>query len=192
MDCKFNNELIHKYFDRELDAAEIKFVESHIAECNECKAKLESFNKLVGLIKSVASVSSPGWLAERIVSRLPERTGTVFEWFPIKRIIMPVTAVVIILLLLPLSYFAVTRFVQREIAVTFEIKLDNADTVSLVGDFNEWDVNANPMVKKNGTWVTTAKFKKGKYQYTVIINNRKWYLDPQDERNFNKSAKIQL
>ncbi|MBQ5882958.1 MAG: 1,4-alpha-glucan branching enzyme, partial [Clostridia bacterium] len=28
----------------------------------------------------------------------------------------------------------------------------NADTVSLCGEFNNWDYNANPMENKNGIW----------------------------------------
>ena len=64
----------------------------------------------------------------------------------------------------------------------FSVWAPNADTVSLVGVFNNWDENQNPMQKNaNGVWSTSLKKAKVGDQYKYhIVNQGKVYarMDP--------------
>jgi 1,4-alpha-glucan branching enzyme len=54
-----------------------------------------------------------------------------------------------------------------------------ANTVHLVGDFNDWDETANPMKeRKDGTFYTAVTLEAGKeYQFRYLINSVRWEND---------------
>ncbi len=54
-----------------------------------------------------------------------------------------------------------------------------ADTVHLVGDFNDWDEGATPMKeKKDGTFYTALTLESGKeYQFRYLLDNERWEND---------------
>ena len=56
---------------------------------------------------------------------------------------------------------------------------DNATDINLVGEFNKWDVQANPLKKlKNGSFTTELELEKGKeYQFRYLINKSRWEND---------------
>ena len=55
----------------------------------------------------------------------------------------------------------------------------NAKKVALVGDFNDWDEEANPMkVKKDGTFYTAVTLEKGQsYQFRYLLDGERWEND---------------
>jgi 1,4-alpha-glucan branching enzyme len=62
--------------------------------------------------------------------------------------------------------------------INFEIVAPEADTVFLVGDFNEWNVSAHPLrCNSNGTWNTSLKLAPGRYEYRFLIDGE-WRNDP--------------
>lgn len=66
--------------------------------------------------------------------------------------------------------------------VTFELPagaLNGAKVVSLVGDFNDWDINAQPLKKqKDGSFKATVELPVGtEYQYRFIIDGETWMND---------------
>jgi len=63
--------------------------------------------------------------------------------------------------------------------VTFQLPKDiEAKRVSVVGDFNDWDPEANPLRKVKGTWKTTLKLDKdNEYQYRYFVNGTEWHND---------------
>ena len=67
---------------------------------------------------------------------------------------------------------------------TFTHKDDTAKSVSVAGDFNDWDANADLMTKKDGTWTITKQLTEGKHQYKFVINGSDWITD---ESNPNKA-----
>lgn len=61
---------------------------------------------------------------------------------------------------------------------TFQIVLPEANSVTLMGDFNGWDHNANPMRKtRTGVWKTELKLKAGEYQFRYLVNEYEWVND---------------
>ena len=68
-----------------------------------------------------------------------------------------------------------------------EIVVPDAKRVCIVGDFNKWDTNANPMQKmKNGDYTTSFNLESGgEYQFRYLIDKSKWIND----RNADKYVK---
>jgi len=66
--------------------------------------------------------------------------------------------------------------------VTFtlpEAAAPKAKSVYIVGDFNDWNISANPMKKlENGNYTTKLDLEKGKeYQFLYLIDGSKWEND---------------
>jgi 1,4-alpha-glucan branching enzyme len=66
--------------------------------------------------------------------------------------------------------------------VTFELTKEQAhaaDSVRLVGDFNEWDLASTPMKKlKNGDFTTTINLAKdSQYQFRYLLDDNAWEND---------------
>lgn len=66
--------------------------------------------------------------------------------------------------------------------VTFELPaeaVNGAKVVSLVGEFNDWDVNAQPLKKqKDGSFKATVELPVGaEYQYRFVIDGQTWEND---------------
>lgn len=55
----------------------------------------------------------------------------------------------------------------------------NAETVCLVGDFNNWDEAANPMQKlKSGTFKASLNLEPNReYQFRYLVNGKQWHND---------------
>lgn len=73
----------------------------------------------------------------------------------------------------------------EESEVDFELEDAEATKVSLVGTFNDWKKNANPMKKEDGIWKCTLKLKPGKHEYQFVINDTDWIVDPKSDNNVN-------
>ncbi len=66
--------------------------------------------------------------------------------------------------------------------VTFRIEAEqvpDADKVFLLGDFNKWDPQKNPMTRlKNGAFKTILDLEPGHhYQFRYLIDENKWEND---------------
>jgi 1,4-alpha-glucan branching enzyme len=56
-----------------------------------------------------------------------------------------------------------------------------ASKVSIVGNFNDWNKDANPLKNENGVWKTTISLKPGKHEYQFVVNDTDWIVDPKQE-----------
>ncbi len=64
--------------------------------------------------------------------------------------------------------------------VTFELPKDvEAQTASLVGDFNNWDPHATPMKRKrDGGFSIAVNLESGKqYRFRYLLDNARWEND---------------
>lgn len=76
---------------------------------------------------------------------------------------------------------------EAEKEVEFEFVDEEANSVALVGSFNDWNKEANPMAKgEDNVWKCTIKLAPGKYEYQFIVNNTDWKVDPKAESADNK------
>jgi len=64
--------------------------------------------------------------------------------------------------------------------VQFVVRAPGAGSVALVGDFNDWDGAATPMLAAhNGAlWSVTIPLTPGRYRYAFLVNGSRWIVDP--------------
>ena len=79
--------------------------------------------------------------------------------------------------------------------VQFVVVAPGAASVSLVGDFNDWDGGATPMqAAKNGAlWSVTVPLTPGRYRYAFLVNGSRWLADPAAPRvqdDFNAPSSV--
>ncbi len=61
--------------------------------------------------------------------------------------------------------------------VRFEFSAPEAHEVFLTGEFNNWDIKANPMKKdENGMWKTIISLAPGRYEYRFLSDGN-WEND---------------
>lgn len=65
-----------------------------------------------------------------------------------------------------------------ESEVVFEFEDADAVKVAIVGSFNDWNKDKNPMHKENGIWKCTLNLKPGKHEYQFVVNDTDWVVDP--------------
>lgn len=64
-------------------------------------------------------------------------------------------------------------------AVPFLLHAPGAESVVLVGDFNDWDTAATPLQPAgSGTWLVTVPLLPGRYRYGFVVDGDRWLADP--------------
>jgi len=61
--------------------------------------------------------------------------------------------------------------------VLFRYDDPTADEVYLVGDFNDWDEETDPMYEEDGLWSLSIPLEKGRYEYMFVVDGE-WVSDP--------------
>lgn len=72
---------------------------------------------------------------------------------------------------------------EGDIEVDFELEDADAEKVSLVGTFNDWNKDATPLTKEGKIWKCTLNLKPGKYEYQFVVNDTDWIVDPKSDKN---------
>ena len=66
--------------------------------------------------------------------------------------------------------------------VQFSLKINDSKThtVSIAGDFNGWNPQANLLEdpEGDGIWTGTLKLEPGRYEYMFVLDGEKWFPDP--------------
>jgi hypothetical protein len=64
--------------------------------------------------------------------------------------------------------------------VQFMLVAPDARTVSVVGDFNDWDPGATPLreAADAGVWTITVPLAAGRHQYVFMVDGNRWTPDP--------------
>lgn len=66
-------------------------------------------------------------------------------------------------------------------AVRFDLRLPTtAREVAIVGDFNGWDENATPMMRRegDGSWSAHVPLTPGRHVYAFVVDGTRWIVDP--------------
>ena len=66
-----------------------------------------------------------------------------------------------------------------ESMVRFAIQHPYARSVTIVGDFNDWDPAMTPMARSSGgQWKADVELAPGRYRYSYLVNGSTWVADP--------------
>ncbi len=61
--------------------------------------------------------------------------------------------------------------------VVFTYVDENAGSVAIAGEFNNWNTGATLMEKKEGVWTVTVELPPGKHEYKFVVDGQ-WMADP--------------
>ena len=71
---------------------------------------------------------------------------------------------------------------QKTRKIKFSLKAVEAKEVSLAGEFNNWDPDADPMQRdENGIWTKTKMLSPGNLEYKFYVDGE-WIQDPENLR----------
>jgi hypothetical protein len=63
--------------------------------------------------------------------------------------------------------------------VEFVLRTGADSSVTLVGDFNDWDPRATPLhATSDSLWSVVVPLRPGRYRYTFIVDGTRWRRDP--------------
>ena len=66
--------------------------------------------------------------------------------------------------------------------ITFLYEDSDASFVSVAGDFNDWNADADMMKKNsNNVWERSMKLEAGEYMYKFVVNGTDWKTDPSND-----------
>jgi 1,4-alpha-glucan branching enzyme len=70
------------------------------------------------------------------------------------------------------------------VPVSMVFEAPKAESVSLVGDFNDWDATATPLHRfgTDGPWTATVFAKPGRHTYAFLVNGTTLVADPRAPR----------
>jgi hypothetical protein len=146
----------------------------------------EQFDAFIGAMRKLPPVKAPGGLADEIIRQARDTTPASVVRFHERSRGRTLFALAAALLILAGGVFYYrTRYSPDSLAagrtVRFEIAFADAQTVTLVGDFNKWDKGASPLrQREDGKWVIEVKLAPGCYQYQFLVNGTLWSPDPQN------------
>ncbi len=68
--------------------------------------------------------------------------------------------------------------------VQFVVVAPGAESVSLVGDFNDWDARLTPMraARDGRLWTVTLPLTSGRHRYAFLVDGTRWLADPSAPR----------
>lgn len=62
--------------------------------------------------------------------------------------------------------------------VQFVLVAPDARSVSLVGDFNDWDPTVTPLRAASGAWSVAVRLVPGRHRYAFVLDGVRWIADP--------------
>ena len=67
----------------------------------------------------------------------------------------------------------------RRTAATFTFRHPGARSVSLVGDFNDWNTVSHPLAHDaaRDVWTVTIELERGRYEYKFFVDGQHWWND---------------
>ena len=75
---------------------------------------------------------------------------------------------------------AKTPIKRRRVTMTYEAPY--AESVSLMGDFNQWNEKKHPMKERNhGMWEKIIMVPPGRYEYRFLVDGQ-WRNDPANDQ----------
>ncbi len=183
MECKKAREIIDFYIDGDITQKEKEELEEHLKTCISCNRYYEDMLRVHGMLSSEEYLEPREGFTQRVISSLPKKRK-LFSWMP-RPALVGLLSIGIILVFAFLRFPALDihrKDLRDMIKVQFMIKVQDAQakTVSIVGDFNDWQVGKDLLSDPDGDgiWTGVLPLKPGKYQYVFVIDGKKWVPDP--------------
>ncbi|MFA5859333.1 MAG: isoamylase early set domain-containing protein [Elusimicrobiota bacterium] len=194
MSCKKAVEIINKKMDYDrVSTADLEFLSEHTQKCRVCKEKYEFYAKLDNLNEYAGKIAVPETFTSKVLVKTRNVTDSseyeikhsIFDSLRLARInILSLTAAIIMIATIPVAiyHFTVAQPTAQQVWLKFDLPApENASTVSLVGDFNNWDEKSGQMIRSNGNWTIIVPLQPKCYKYMFVIDGKKYMSDPKSK-----------
>ena len=182
MTCQQWNEQLKQWLERrwpDRGAPECPPVlRRHADDCPRCRARLEA--ALLLLEGGALEPSCPPGLVERIIAGLQQQNRAARRIRPFS-FALPAAAVLLIALGLVFLLRMPDRSVPDTVIVRFQLHAPDAGQVSVVGNWNRWDPQAQKLEDPDGdgVWEIEIPLKRDEeHQYQFLIDGQRWIPDP--------------
>jgi hypothetical protein len=167
------------------------------------QAHAEAWTRMVESFRTTApSAVAPAWLEQEImadIEALPRRgaLARMLEWLmnPTPVRVSPLTTALVAaaftaVLLLPqgrtevaLPAPAAVAGVEPVVYVQFVLEAPGARSVSLAGDFSDWEASVTLADQnEDGLWTARVPVRPGVYSYMFLVDGTEWQTDPRADR----------
>jgi hypothetical protein len=193
------NKRLQMYLDGELPFEQLSA---------EDRAEAEQWDSLLAQARMVGSGPAPSWLETRVMAALPahpDRVGLkgVLSWLTDPQVVRlrPISVGLVAAAAAFVLFFAYSGPVKIDqgslnppanvhtvaaepasiIYVQFVFASPAASTVTVAGDFNDWDVITTPLTDTDGdgVWTGRVALRPGLHKYMFVVDGEKWITDPQ-------------
>lgn len=174
----------------------------------DLQEEADRWGELDALTAEMRTQQAPPWLESRIMANLPAeiaqpwwRRGVIWLFSPQAVSVRPASlglagaaAMLGILLLnqpessaptvMPVGTTHTVSAAAPVIYVQFAFADPAAETVTVAGDFNDWDAGATALrdTDGDGIWTGLIALRPGMHKYMFVVNGEKWVTDPEAER----------
>ncbi len=208
-ECGKYERLMERYLEDEIVSGDRDDLEKHLAACSYCSNLLHDLSEIDSLLQNVSEkqVDPPPFLKTRIMARIEEDKAPAARVFSLKPIYALCAAACAVILVGVYAYFSrptVVRVVnlapsavqrpadfyapqftdQYGERIIQDVKIffysPDARKVSIMGDFNNWDVRGLPLTPtgRKGLWEVNLRLKEGVYSYNFLIDGKIIVPDP--------------
>lgn len=149
----------------------------HAGACEDCRKRLET----VRIVATDLSVPKRDGLSSRVMARIADETTPKTRRPPVWRWGIAAAASVFLVLGSVLVTLAVVDRGDETVVIQLAFEAPQAQTVSVVGDWNGWDPHANALRDSDddGVWTIEIAVEPGReYQYQFIVDGKRWVPDP--------------
>ena len=189
MSCVKFERMIDPYLSGDLDEKELARFETHLASCASCREEVAEFQALDGLLDQASEwpewkVEAPPYFAQRVMANLPARQSSgVFSW----RFLHPIVAAASLVLAIGIGFMARDMYPgpQPAFVNSQQVRIiffsPEADSVALIGDFNEWGQREVTLAQASdrGIWEFSLDLDPGVYHYNLLVDGERWVANPQ-------------
>ncbi|MFP3958843.1 MAG: hypothetical protein ACLFUX_01620 [Spirochaetaceae bacterium] len=174
---------------------------SHAESCTDCGRRLAALRAVYEPERQ--PLTPPAGVTERVTKRVGERIRggsrtRVLPFVPARRVsraprqraggskVAAVAASVLLVFALAVSVWfnvnGVSGSGEGTVTVRLTLEAPDAESVSVVGDWNQWDPEAHRMrdTDEDGVWEIRLEVEEGQvYQYQFIVDEERWIPDPE-------------
>jgi len=155
-------------------------IKAHLIICRRCRTAYQA-SKLLETGTALQK-AAPSYLAQRINALIAKESFNLKPvWYRYALLPLAATALIVLSVFVTLLFFT-PRNDLVEVRLVFEAA--NAESVAVVGDWNDWDPHADILSDEDGdgVWEIELHLSPNKeYRYQFYIDGTQWIPDPGSE-----------
>jgi len=179
--CEDVELMLQDYLNGYLLPSQREVLEGHVRGCGQCRELVAGLTRLESRLDRLGEVEVPSGLSRSILSALPAQA---YGPSPLRRALTWGAGPALVALLVVGGFLVKgklqlqERFAERVVEVVFEAP--QAASVTIVGDFNDWDPRRTQLVRASheGLWRARLRLAPGVYQYSFVLDGTAWVSDP--------------